>query len=417
MKKLLVIAVMVVLPVQHSLAVPNKIAEYSTGSSPKTFQISPRLSTLTPFLTYFLFRRFQQTASSRGSRLIAGAKNGISKQAGTNSQRVSPYNYGSSCSSSSFGCISYTNARVANSTVNKSAKIDNQPVGGMPYVAAGKLLIATNKAGQFNSSCSASLIGKGLLVTAAHCVHNYGTGSGGFYKSFRFIPANNSSSNTGPYGSWDGDKLYIPADYRDGTDVCSTTGIVCNNDIAVILLAKNKSRKYPGNISEIGYYGYGWNGYGFRTEGSSGTQRSMITQLGYPSGLDSGNLMQRGDSYAQYTGTGTGSSPLNLIIGSQMNGGSSGGPWLVNFGTSSTLTGSSSGAAAQRNIVVATTSWGYTSSTIQVQGASIFAQNPAFPDASYTENGRNYGAGNIGALVKSACGASGGNGQALGACF
>jgi len=418
MNKLFAIAAIAAMPALPALAAPNNVEQFSVGSSPKTFQISPKLSTLTPFLTDSQFRLFQQTASSRGSRrLRAGSTSGYSRQAGSSSQRVSPYNYGSNCSSSSFGCISYTNARVANSTVAKQASTANQPVGGMPYVASGKLLIATTTAGSFNATCSASLIGKGLLVTAAHCVHSYGNGTAGFYKSFRFIPANNSSSNTGPYGSWDGNNVWIPTVYLNGNDVCSTRGIVCNNDVAVIVLKKNSKNQYPSSLSQIGYYAYGWNGYGFRSEGSSGTLRSMITQLGYPSGLDSANLMQRGDSYGQYTGTGTGSSPLNLIIGSQMNGGSSGGPWLINFGTASTLSGSSAGAAPVRNVVQATTSWGYTSSTIQVQGASTFAQNSAFPNASYTEGGRDYGAGNIGALVQAACGASGSNGQALGACF
>jgi len=343
---------------------------------------------------------------------------GSSKQARSSSQRISPYNYGSACSSSVFGCISYTNARVANSTVSSTASTANQPVGEMPYVATGKLLIATTTDGSFNSWCSASLIGKGLLVKAAHCLNDYGRGAGGFYKSWRFIPAQNStSSDSGPYGSWDWDTVVTPTVYVNGTDVCSTRGIACNNDVAVIILAKNSSGQYPSAISQIGYYSYGYNGYGSRTEGSSGTKRSMITQLGYPGGLDNGRLMQRGDSYAQYTGTGTGRSPRNLIMGSQMNGGSSGGPWLINFGTVPTLTGSSAGAAPVRNVVQATTSWGYTSSTIQVQGASTFAQNSAFPSASYVEGGTDYGPGNIGALAKAACGASGGNGQAKGACF
>jgi len=287
----------------------------------------------------------------------------------------------------------------------------------MPYVASGKLLIATKKEGEYNSWCSASLIGKGILVTAAHCVHDYGKGDSGFFKSFRFIPANNSTSNTGPYGSWDAQTVWIPTAYKNGTDTCSTTGIVCNNDVATVLLKKNSNNQYPSNVSQIGYYGYGWNGYGFVKEkggGRKSSKRSAITQLGYPSGLDNGALMQRGDSYAKYTGSGQGKSPLNLIIGSQMNGGSSGGPWLVNFGTASSITGSSAGKVPNRNVVQATTSWGYTSNTIQIQGASTFAQNPQFPSSSYTEGGRNYGAGNIGALVKSVCGASGSNGQALG---
>ena len=377
-------------------------------------QVSPRLSTLTPILTDSQFQLLSQSARYRSSSKPAASFPGFSKDKGSRSYRITPSNYGPQCSSNQFGCIAYTNARVQNSTVNSSATVSTQPVGGMPYVATGKLLIATTTPGSFDSTCTASLIGKGLIVTAAHCVYNYGKS---YYKSWRFIPANNSTSNTGPYGFWDSSAAWVPSVYANGKDVCSSVGVVCNNDVAVILLKKNSNNVYPASVSQIGTYGYAWNGYGFRTEGSSGTKRAMITQLGYPAGLDSAGLMQRGDSYAQYTGTGTGTSPLNLIIGSQMNGGSSGGPWLVNFGTPSTLTGSNAGAAPNRNVVQGTTSWGYTNTAIQVQGASTFAQNSAFPNADYSEDGRSYGGGNIGALVKSACGKTGGNGQALGACF
>jgi hypothetical protein len=104
-------------------------------------------------------------------------------------------------------------------------------------------------------------------------------------------------------------------------------------------------------VSQINRYGYGWNGYGFRAEGSSGIRRGQITQLGYPGGLDNGLLMQRNDSQAQYLGTGKGSSPLNLVFGSRMNGGSSGGPQLVNFGTRPAATGAPGGASANENFV------------------------------------------------------------------
>jgi hypothetical protein len=75
----------------------------------------------------------------------------------------------------------------------------------------------------------------------------------------------------------------------------------------------------------------------------------------------------------------------NTIIGSQMDGGSSGGPWLVNFGIPPTLTGETNGSAANPNIVVGVTSWGYISTGPKEQGASPFTSN------------------NIVSLVNSAC--------------
>ena len=382
-------------------------------------RIEPKLRPLMPMLTQAQFSKATRgmKAAARGAGQ-AGALAAPSSKDGAPSR--APADFGSSCSSAGLppGCVTYSTARVANTTVNSSASTAAQPVGGMPYVATGKLLIATTNPGVFNSWCSASLVGKGVLVTAAHCVHKYGLGQPGFYKSLRFIPAQNKSTmNAGPYGFWDAQTWWIPTAYYNGTDTCSVRGIVCNNDVAVVLLKKNSAGRYPLGVSQINRYGYGWNGYGFRAEGSSGIRRGQITQLGYPGGLDNGRLMQRNDSQAQYLGTGKGSSPLNLVFGSRMNGGSSGGPQLVNFGTRPAATGAPGGASANENFVVSTTSWGYTNSSIKIQGSSTFAQNPQFPNASYTADGINYGAGNIGALMKSVCGSGGSNGKALGACF
>jgi hypothetical protein len=383
-------------------------------------RIEPKLRPRTPMLTQAQFSQATQglKAAARGAGQ-PGALAAPSSKGGA--PTPAPADYGASCANAGLppGCVTYSTARVANSTVNGSATTAAQPVGGMPYVATGKLLIATTTAGVFNSWCSASLVGKGVLVTAAHCVHDYGRGSAGFVKSLRFIPAQNSSTtNAGPYGFWDAQTWWIPTAYFNGTDTCSVRGIVCNNDVAVVLLRKNSANQYPWGVSQIYYYSYGWNGYGFRPEGSSGTRRGQITQLGYPGGLDSGRLMQRNDSQGQYLGTGTGASPRNIVMGSRMDGGSSGGPWLVNFGTTPTASGAPVGAAPVFNVVQGTSSWGYTNTSIKIVGASTFAQNPQFPNASYIAGGRNYGAGNIGALMSSVCGpAPGSNGQALGACF
>lgn len=384
-------------------------------------RIEPNLRPLMPMLTQAQFS--QATQGMKAAALRAGQAGALAAPSSKDgAPSLAPADYGSLCSSAGLppGCVTYSTARVANSTVNSSASTAAQPVGGMPYVATGKLLIATTTPGVFNAHCSASLVGKGVLVTAAHCVHQYGRGEPGFVKSLRFIPAQNSSTtNAGPYGFWDAAAWHIPTVYLNGTDTCSVRGIVCNNDVAVVLLNKNNlgRGRYPVAVPQINRYGYGWDGYGFRSEGSTGIRRGQITQLGYPGGLDNGRLMQRNDSQAQYLGTGIGSSPLNLVFGSRMDGGSSGGPQLVNFGTVPTSTGARVGVTPKSNIVVSTTSWGYTNSSIKIQGSSAFARNPQFPLNRYIANGRNYGAGNIGALMAVVCGSGGSNGQALGACF
>jgi hypothetical protein len=65
----------------------------------------------------------------------------------------------------------------------------------------------------------------------------------------------------------------------------------------------------------------------------------------------------------------------NTIIGSLMSGGSSGGPWLNNFGIRPTLTGGVNGAAHDPNIIIGVTSWVSTNPNVLQEGASPFTSN------------------------------------------
>jgi hypothetical protein len=56
-----------------------------------------------------------------------------------------------------------------------------------PFRAAGKLI------GREPYICSASLIKKSLLVTAAHCVTKYGAGKRGLYGQWVYVPAKDDS--------------------------------------------------------------------------------------------------------------------------------------------------------------------------------------------------------------------------------
>jgi len=391
----------------------------SSLRSPQTFSQNP--TSPMPKLTTNQFQAVQRSLAARsGSMGLVRAYATSAPLKGASQASRAPMNSGAQCNV--IGCIPYTTSRVANSTVNSTASTSLQPVGGMPYVATGRMWMATSVAGVYNSVCSASLIGKGLVVTAAHCIQQYGLGTPGTVKSARFIPGNNGNTlSSGPYGGWDVAFIVQPPSYKYGTDTCSTQGIVCNNDLAVLVLNKNGSGQYPYSSPQISYYGYGSNGYGFVTQaGTSGQGNGQITQLGYPCGLDNCQLMQRNDSNGLLTGSGSGSSPKQITIGSQMTGGSSGGPWIINFGTPSVLGNAASpGRAPLKNIVLATTSWGYINNQIQVQGASTFGQNSQYPSAtSWTADGVDYGVGNIGALVFDACRTNGAvKGKTLGACW
>jgi len=230
------------------------------------------------------------------------------------------------------------------------------PSAYYPFRAAGKLYF---KIGNSNYVCSASLIKRGVIVTAAHCVIAFGQGSKGWYSSWVFVPAWNNSG-VGPYGSWTGASARVMTSYYNGTDSCAAgaSGVVCRNDVALIRL-NSQSGVYPG--TSTGWFGYGWNGWGF-TGGNA-----LINQLGYPVSHDGGNRMQRNDSQGYNSSTYVN----NTVWGTRMTGGSSGGPELVNLGTAASLT-TSYGSYSSYNIVVGVTSWGWTSSSPKQQGASAF---------------------------------------------
>ena len=244
-----------------------------------------------------------------------------------------------------------------------------------PYRASGKLFF---RIGTSTFVCSASLIKRGVVVTAAHCVARYGARQ--FYNSWVFVPA--YRNGVAPYRSWSVSQAWVMTSYFAGAaGECASiaVGVVCKNDVAVLELAPQSSPTFPG--TSTGWYGYGWNGWGFTTSGLTN-----ITQTGYPQALDNGLLMERNDSYGFRS-----SSTLvnNTIIGSLMTGGSSGGPWLNNFGYMPSLCcGISFGSFASPNIVVGVTSWGYTNQAIKQQGASPFTS------------------GNITLLVGAACAGS-----------
>ncbi|HXN00157.1 MAG TPA: trypsin-like serine protease, partial [Candidatus Dormibacteraeota bacterium] len=236
-----------------------------------------------------------------------------------------------------------------------------------PFRAAGKLFF---NIGNSTFVCSASLIKRGVVVTAAHCVANYGKRQ--FYSNWRFVPGYRNGS--APFNVWTARTAWIKTAYYNGTDGCAVYGIVCPDDVALIVL-NTIGGGYPG--TSTGWYGYGWNGYGF-----TGNGLTQITQIGYPVCLDNGILMERNDSYGYVSAPNSN----NTVIGSLMCGGSSGGPWLVNEGIRPTLTGTTNGTAPAPDIVVGVTSWGYVSNAPKEQGASPFTSS------------------NIVSLVASACG-------------
>jgi V8-like Glu-specific endopeptidase len=218
-----------------------------------------------------------------------------------------------------------------------------------PFRPTGKLWF---NIGAGTYVCSASLIKPGVIVTAAHCVANFGANQ--FYSNWQFAAA--YDGGVAPYGIATAKQARVMTAYYNGTDSCAQRGVVCQNDVAVIVLNSN-----VGNSA--GWYGYGWNGYSYANN------QAHITQLGYPQSIDGGSWQERTDSQGYVSG----SMSNNTVIGSAMTGGSSGGPWLVNLGVAGS--GQGTGLAPNGNVVVGVTSWGYTAAGIKEQGASPFTSS------------------------------------------
>lgn len=261
-----------------------------------------------------------------------------------------------------FGTLNhpFTTARVQLAPLQTTPP--QQPtVYSWPYRAAGKLFF---KIGSGSYVCSASLIRRGLVVTAAHCVSEFGTNT--FFTQIKFVPA--YQSGAAPFGVWDAQQVFVLTSYLNGTETCAVYGVVCPNDVAVIRLLPKANPTYPGNST--GWFAYAWGNWGFTPSGTT-----LVNQLGYPVALDNGVVMQRNDSQGFRDPT----SSNNTVIGSLMTGGSSGGPWLNNLGIPPVLNGTTFGTFPNRNVVMGVTSWGYTDPGPKEMGASPFTSGNIVP--------------------------------------
>jgi len=118
-----------------------------------------------------------------------------------------------------------------------------------PFRAAGKLWF---NEGASTYVCSASLIKPGIVVTAAHCVANFGKSQ--WWSNWQFAPG--YDQGVAPYGVATAKNVIVLTSYFKGTDSCYQPGVICQDDVAVIVLNTKIG-------TTAGWFGYGWNGYGY----------------------------------------------------------------------------------------------------------------------------------------------------------
>jgi len=292
----------------------------------------------------------------------------------------------------SFG-IPYTTTRVQEGpSVNAATPTsENRLSTTFPYNTVGKLTFS-------QGYCSASIILRGVIVTAAHCIQSFGSG-GNIFTRYRFTPGHYgargaTADQKAPYGTWRRQGLVRPRTWANGRDI--GCGAARDNDLAVIAI-KPQNGMHIGDV--VGAMSYGWNNYSFVTSRKTGRlHTAAVSTLGYPFLMDRGKIMQRTDGPTYTT---TVCSAGQLWQGSNLTGGSSGGPFVVNFaGQNAALSGGARKGKKSRMAVIGVTSWGSSDpNTPKDNYSSQFRQNTAYPDADYG----GYGGGNIGALINTLC--------------
>jgi V8-like Glu-specific endopeptidase len=196
--------------------------------------------------------------------------------------------------------------------------------------------------------CSATLIAKSIILLAGHCVHDGNNSDTGWIKSGTFYPAYNKGTNTSLGSAKANWYTATSGWYQDGR-------LSEGDDVALVVLEKSRvgsSRTEIGN--RTGFFGFCY---------VDCLQSYMsLTQLGYPSNYGRGEVMSESNHISTLDGP-------EFISGSGMEEGSSGGPFIANFGR---LVDRSAdpGQEPKRNVIFAVMSWGYDDASLKMVGAS-----------------------------------------------
>ena len=203
-----------------------------------------------------------------------------------------------------------------------------------PYRTVGKLFFSD---GTFNFVCSASSIGNHAVWTAGHCVHSGGP-SGSFFQDFMYIPGYKDGQPLVPVAVWDS---WFTAVTVSGWGASSNLAF----DHGGVVF--NPTTVGGHKVSVVGTLGFGANL----------PDDQHWTQFGYPAAAPfNGGRMIICAASRSTSDTSFDPNPRPVAHGCDQTGGSSGGPWVLDFNQG---TGGGSGGASGGGILNGNTSYIY----------------------------------------------------------
>jgi hypothetical protein len=191
--------------------------------------------------------------------------------------------------------------------------VDPSVYGMYPYSTVGKVFF-TLDGGDF--VCSASVIDPGhLLLTARHCMYDIDTGS--FATNWAFYPG--YFQGPGFLGAWPARIL-----------VTWGSGPNWRYDIGIVQLFDDDAVGCGGSSGSPIWFYTGYLGYAWNTDYLTG----YWEQFGYPQAppFDGQSMFEVSSGFGAENVFGLDQTIDTVEVGNDMTGGSSGGPWILDFG-------------------------------------------------------------------------------------